>query len=599
MEFPWPFVLHFFLKKEGITLKRIIKYVLKYKLLIIIPTIAMLLNIGLDLVTPYLSKELVDKAILGGDGSLVTPLLLGILGITIVRAITGYIKEYLFDVLGTDVHRDIKVELFKHIQILPFKYFDNINTGELMSRIGEDVENIWQTLSFGLRLFIENAIYFVFGSIALLYINYKLALACILIMIPIAFVAVSLEKKEGKIYDDISDQNAELNTTAEENIAGVRLVKAFAREKHEILKFLNMNKTYYKLNMKQAKVLSNHLPLMEFLTNLSIVIMITLGGYFVIKGELTIGELVAFNGYIFSMIWSMRMLGWLTNMLAQNKASAKKIFKILDTEPEIKNKENCITPAKIGGEIEFKNVDFKYNNEEILNDINFKVAQGSTIAIMGTTGSGKSSLVNLIGRYYDVLKGEVLIDGVDVRDLDIYTLRNSMAVVPQEVFLFSDTIEENLKLGMPEGNLKDIKEACSLACAEEFINELPKGYETIIGERGIGLSGGQKQRLSIARALIKKAPILILDDSTSALDMETEFQLLKNLNERKKGSTTFIIAHRISAVKNADIILFMDNGRIAERGTHEELLKLKGKYYEIYKEQFKDFVEDVEGREVV
>lgn len=579
-------------------LKRILKYIGRYKVLVIVPTIAMIFSIILDLMIPYLSKELIDKVIIGGNKTLIVPILSAILVITILRSIIGYIKEYLFDVFGTYVHRDIKVDLFEHIQKLPFKYFDNMNTGELMSRIGEDVENIWRTLSFGLRLFIENIIYVIFASIALLYLNYKLAIACILVMIPIGFIAINLEKKESKVYDDISDHNAEMNTVAQENIAGVRLVKAFAREKHEILKFLNMNKAYYKLNMKQAKVLSDHFPFMEFLTNLSIVIMITFGGYLVIKGE-SIGTLVAFNGYIFNLIWPMRMLGWLTNMLAQNKASTKKIFKILDIDPEIKNSDNPIKPSMIKGDIEFKNVSFKYNSEEVLKNINFKVRKGMTVAVMGTTGSGKSSLINLIGRYYDVSEGGVYIDGTNIKDLDLYTLRNSMAVIPQEVFLFSDTVEENLKLGKSEGTLEEIKEACSLACADKFIENLPEGYNTVIGERGIGLSGGQKQRLSIARALIKEAPILILDDSTSALDMETEFKLLKNLNERKKQSTTFIIAHRISAVKNADLIIFMDNGEIAEYGTHRELLEKNGKYYEIYSEQFKDFIKESEEKEVI
>lgn len=592
-------VVFLFAKKGGnLIMKRIFNYVWKHKLLVIIPSISMLLTIIIDMFNPYLRKELIDKVITGKQASLLPKILLGLVIITIGKAVFGYIKEYLFDVLSTKVNIDIKQSLFDHIQSLPFSYFDKMNTGELMSRIGEDVDNIWRTISFGLRLFVENIIYFVMSTAILFYLNWKLALACIIIMVPIAYIAMKLEKKIMNSYEKLSDQGAVLNTAAQENIAGVRLVKAFAREKHEILKFLNMNKTNYELNMDQAKIIGNHFPPIEFLTNISIVIMITFGGSLVIKDEITLGTLVAFSEYIWNLIWPMRMLGWLTNMMAQNNASAKKIFAIMDTEPNIKSSIDSLSLSSIRGNINFKNVSFKYDEEYILKNINLNVPAGNTIAIMGTTGSGKSSIVNLIGRYYDVNEGEILIDGVNVKKLNLDQLRSNMSVVSQDVFLFSDTIEQNIKFGNKEATMEDIKEACRLACANDFIEELSKGYETIIGERGIGLSGGQKQRISIARALVRKAPIIILDDSTSALDMETEYSLLKNLSQRKVNATTFIIAHRISAVKNADQILFVDNGQIVERGTHEELLALKGRYYDICSEQFKDF-EDLGNEEVV
>lgn len=575
-------------------MKRILKYTLKQGYFLLIPCIALFLNIALDLILPLVSKGLVDKVVVGGEYNLLFSLLISLLGITLIRAIAGYVEEYTFDVLGSNVHRDLKEELFNHIETFHYGYFDNMNTGELMSRITGDVESIWNTLGFGLKICISDLVYFVLGSIFLISLSPKLGIACTLVMIPIGFLAISLEKKEDEIYGDISDQRAEMNTTAEENIAGVRLVKAFGREKHEILKFLGMNRKNFKLNMQQANILSKHLPAMELFANSSIIIMICFGGYLVIKGEMTLGGLVAFNGYIGNMIWTMKDLGWVTNMLAQNKASCKKIFNILDTKTQIKNIDNPVV-GNIKGNIEFNHVDFKYGDEKILENINFKVEQGMTVAIMGTTGSGKSSIVNLIGRYYDVKSGEVLVDGVDIKERELKNLRSSIAIVPQDVFLFSDTIKENIGLGNRTPSFEEIKEACSLACAEEFIDGLPNGYDTIVGERGIGLSGGQKQRLSIARALVKKAPILILDDSTSALDMETEFKLLKNLKNMESKSTIFIIAHRISAVKNADLILFMEDGKILEQGTHKELVNKHGKYYEIYKEQFKDFIINNEG----
>ena len=570
-------------------MKRVMNYVFRYKLILLVPSISMLLVIIACMFEPYFQKLFIDKVIANGERNLIPYLIGGILIINIIKALFGYIKEYLFDYLSVKVTKDLKEDLFNHIQMLPFKYFDTMNTGELMSRIGEDVENIWRTISFGLRLFFENALYFIFSTVILFYLNWKLALACLVIMLPIAIIAMKLEKKMLDSFEQISDQGAIINTTAQENIAGVRLVKAFGREKHEILKFLKMNKQNYKLNMEQAKIIADFFPPIELLTNISLVIMVALGGALVITKEISLGTLVAFSGYIWNLIWPMRMLGWLTNMIAQNNASANKIFKIMDIDPAIKDSDNPLSPALLKGNIKFKNVSFKYREEEILKNVDLDIPAGSTVALMGTTGSGKTSIINLLGRYYDVSEGKVLIDGIDVRNIKLDILRNAISIVPQDVFLFSDTIEENIRFGNRNANDEELLQASTLACASEFISELSDGYATIIGERGLGLSGGQKQRISIARALVRKAPILILDDATSALDMETEFQLLKNLNTLNNSATVFIIAHRISAVKNADIILFLDNGRVIEKGTHEELLKLKGKYYEVYKEQFKDF----------
>ncbi len=570
-------------------MKRVMNYVFRYKLILLVPSISMLLVIIACMFEPYFQKLFIDKVIANGERNLIPYLIGGILIINIIKALFGYIKEYLFDYLSVKVTKDLKEDLFNHIQRLPFKYFDTMNTGELMSRIGEDVENIWRTISFGLRLFFENALYFIFSTVILFYLNWKLALACLVIMLPIALIAMKLEKKMLDSFEQISDQGAIINTTAQENIAGVRLVKAFGREKHEILKFLKMNKQNYKLNMEQAKIIADFFPPIELLTNISLVIMVALGGVLVITKEISLGTLVAFSGYIWNLIWPMRMLGWLTNMIAQNNASANKIFKIMDIDPAIKDSDNPLSPASLKGNIKFKNVSFKYREEEILKNVDLDIPAGSTVALMGTTGSGKTSIINLLGRYYDVSEGKVLIDGIDVRNIKLDILRNAISIVPQDVFLFSDTIEENIRFGNRNATDEELLQASTLACASEFISELSDGYATIIGERGLGLSGGQKQRISIARALVRKAPILILDDATSALDMETEFQLLKNLNTLNNSATVFIIAHRISAVKNADIILFLDNGQVVEKGTHEELLKLKGKYYEVYKEQFKDF----------
>lgn len=579
-------------------MKRVFKYVWNYKWLVIVPVITMTLAIALDMFNPYLQKAITDKVFIDGQTNLLWPILWGFIGITLGRAVLGYTKEYLFDVLSAKISIDLKKDLFDHIQTLPFKYFDNMNTGELMSRIGEDVDNVWRSISFGIRLFIENIIYFVTASVILFFLNWQLALICLIGMPPIAYLALKFEKKIGESYGKLSDQGVILNTAAQENIAGVRLVKAFAREKHEILKFLKLNQENFNLTMEQNRIISNYFPPIEFLTNIAIVFLVALGGIFVMHKTMPLGTLVAFSGYIWMLIWPMRMLGWLTNLLAQANASAKKIMNIFNVEPEIKDSEDSLRLPRVNGDIEFKNVSFKYRDEYVLRNINLKVKAGSTVAIMGTTGSGKSSIINLIGRYYDVTDGAIYVDGNDVREVNLKDLRSRMSIVPQDTFLFSSSIEENIRFGKEDASLDEIREACKLACADDFIEELDDKYDTVIGERGIGLSGGQKQRLAIARALIRNSSILILDDATSALDMETEYRLLKNLNERHKNATTFIIAHRISAVKNADQIIYIDNGRIIEKGTHEQLLQKKGKYYEIYCEQFKDF-DTIDAKEEV
>lgn len=570
-------------------MKRILKYVSKYKGTVIIGTMCMLIVIGVDLFLPYLQQVFIDSGLMKGNQNVIVSVLVWIGIITIIKAMLGYGKEFLYDVLSSWVHQDIKNDLFAHIQTLEFEYFDNMNTGELMSRIGEDAENIWQTIGYGMRLFIENIIYFVISTIILFVLNYKLALACFIVMIPIGFIGIKLENKFGETYSKISDQTAEINTIAQEDIAGIKLVKAFSREKYEINKFLKMNKVYYDLNMEQAKIIGDYFPPIEFLTNIALVIMIVLGGFLVMDGEVSIGILVAFNGYIWNLIWPMRMLGELTDLLSRTVSSANKIFAIMDKDPSIKTKENFKDVKNIKGNIKFEGVNFKYDDKLVLKNINLDIKAGSTVAIMGATGAGKSSLINLIGRYYDTCKGSIKIDGIDIKEYNLEFLRKNMAIVPQETFLFSETILNNIKFSNENESFEEIKEASKLACANEFIEGLELGYNTEIGERGIGLSGGQKQRIAIARALVRKAKILILDDSTSALDMETEHELLKNLSNRKHESTTFIIAHRISAVKNADLIIYLEDGQIKESGTHDELLKKKGRYYDIYNDQFRDF----------
>ncbi|GAA0096807.1 ABC transporter ATP-binding protein [Clostridium perfringens] len=562
-------------------------YISKRMVFLIVPILAMIIVLGIDSFFPYLQKIFVDDILLGSDKSKLGLFFGVFLGLSLLRGILGYIKEFLFDKFSLNVSKEIRMDLFKKIQSFEFSFFDSTNTGELMSRIGEDIDIVWETISYGLRLLIEGIILFIISVTIMMSMSPSLTIICLVILLPVGVLAILVNKKFHRNYSKISDKVADINLMAQQDIAGIRLVKAFAREKYETEKFLKVNKDYYDLNITQARILSNFLPVIDLLTNLTPVAMIIYGGYLVIKGNITMGTLLAFSSYILNLSFCVKNIGGLVNMMSQNRASMDKIFNILKRKPQITSMENSYNPDKVKGEIEFKNVSFRYNEEEVLKKINLKIPAGSTVAIMGETGCGKSSILSLIGRHYDVSSGEVLIDGVNVKKWNLDSLRENMAVVFQDTFLFSDSIKDNIDFG---GNKSEdeIIEAAKDSCAYDFIKEMPEGFETEVGERGLGLSGGQKQRLAIARALVRKTPILILDDATSALDMETEFNVLKNLSKKQDKATTFIIAHRISGVKDADIILFMKDGEIVEMGDHESLLNKKGYYYSVYCHQFQD-----------
>lgn len=551
---------------------------------------SMIIATGLDMVYPQITQRIVDEVIIGGKMEMLTGLLVGIVAVGIGRCIFGYCKEFSFDVLSSKIGAQIRKDLFRHIQTLSMNYFDNTNTGELMARVKDDVDKIWNAMGYVGMLTIEVAIHVSMVLYCMFHLNWKLALIPLVTMISCGAIAIIMERKLDKIYEDISEENAVLTTVAEENLAGVRTVKAFAREKFEIEKFLSHNKRYYDLNISQLKVLVKYYPYFQFVGKALPVAMTILGGISVMHGNMTLGALVAFVEYSRNCTWPMEMLGWLTNDLSSAVASYKKIKKIYGETAMIKDEEQPVVLEQVKGDISFEHVSFSIEGKNILSDINFTVPAGKTIGIMGATGSGKSSIVNLLQRFYDVSDGAVKVDGTDVRKLSLKQLRSSISVVLQDVFLFSDTIEENIKMGqrkvMP---FDEIRRAADCAQAKDFIEKMDEQYATVIGERGVGLSGGQKQRISIARAIAKQAPILILDDSTSALDMETEHEIQKTLNELK-DTTKVIIAHRISAVCHADEIIYLKDGGIAERGTHQELLAKRGLYYETYMAQYGTFL---------
>lgn len=542
--------------------------------------------IVLDMLYPKITQSIVDQVILGGKIELLTKLLIGITVVGIGRSVFGYYKEFTFDVLASKIGSQLRKDLFGHIQTLSIRYFDQANTGELMARVKDDVDKIWNALGFVGMLVIEVLIHVSLVLYCMFTLSWKLALVPLTAMMVCGVMAVVMERRLDTVYEEISEENAVLTTVAEENLAGVRTVKAFAREKHEIAKFLAHNERYYELNISQSKIMVRYYPFFQFIGKVLPVCMAVLGGFSVINGTLTLGALVAFIEYSRNCTWPMEMIGWLTNDLSAAFASYKKLKNIFDETAKIKDREDAVVLNQVQGEIAFEHVSFGLDGKQILSDIDFKLQKGKTLGIMGATGSGKSSLIHLLQRFYDTDTGCVRFDGVDVRDLTLQQLRGNINVVLQDVFLFSDTIEENIKMGQRRQlEMPQVRKAARRAQASDFIEAMEDAYQTVIGERGVGLSGGQKQRISIARALSKQSPVLVMDDSTSALDMETEHEIQKMLQELK-GTTKIIIAHRISAVCQADEILYLDHGRIAERGTHEELLKRHGLYYETYKAQY-------------
>ncbi|MCI8984957.1 MAG: ABC transporter ATP-binding protein [Lachnospiraceae bacterium] len=570
-------------------MKKISSYIWDYKFSYLGAIASLLIAVTLDMMGPRLMALVVDDVIVGGNITELKYLLLGFLGVGIGRCVFQYVKEYTFDKNGIRISADMRRDLFRHVQGLSADFFDRTNTGELMARVKEDIDRIWDAIGYVGMLLIEVIYHTSIILISMYLLNWKLALLPTAAMLMCGTIALLMERKLGKVYEEISEENAKLNTVAEENLAGVRTVKAFAREKHEIGKFLSHNKRYYELNMQQSRVFVRYYPFFSVVSKVLPILTILVGGGFVIKGQMTLGQMTAFVEYSTNIVWPMEMLGWLTNSFSAAVASNKKVRKIYEEKPTIMENAEPVRIEQVAGKVCFDHVSFhKADMYEILHDISFTVEAGRTLGIMGATGAGKTSIVQLLQRMYDATEGAVYLDDVNIKELSLEQLRTSVSYVMQDVFLFSDTINDNIKLGKKERlDFKTVRRASVQAQASDFIERMEETYDTVIGERGVGLSGGQKQRISIARALAKRDPILVLDDSTSALDMETEQMIQQTLRELE-GTTKIIIAHRISAVRHADEIIVLENGSIAERGTHEELLAKRGLYFETYESQYGD-----------
>lgn len=567
-------------------MKTLGSYVQKHWATYTMAIIFMLISIALDMMFPMVTKTIVNDVLVGGVYDNFAFLLVAIMLIGLGRSVFGYFKEFTFDKNCITIGTEMRKDLFDHIQGLSLDYFDDASTGELMARVKDDIDKIYRLVGMAAMMGME----VILNAVLILYFMVRIDL--VLTILPVTFMAICgaaaiiMEQKLDKVYDEISEENALLTTIAEENLAGVRTVKAFAREDYEIKKFYEHNKRYHDLNMQEAKVMIRFYPVFQLAGTLLPVACAVFGGISVIHGKMDLGSLAAYIIYARNCTWPMEELGWITNDISSSIASLKKVKKIYKEHSTLSLDPFAKHVDKVVGEIEFDNVSLKLGDKQILSDISFTLHKGKTLGIMGQTGSGKSTIVNLLQRFYDPTKGTIRLDGTDIRKMDLSQVRSASSVVMQDVFLFSDTIEENIRMGRREDmTMETIVDAAKKAKADSFIDKLDDKYETVIGERGVGLSGGQKQRISIARAISKDAPILVLDDSTSALDMETEAEIQKTLDEIK-SSSRIIVAHRISAVRNADEIIYLKDGHVAERGTHEELLRKKGLYYETYVAQY-------------
>lgn len=574
-------------------------YIRKYKVRLFSGLFLALIVSGLNMINPYLAGTIVDKVIYGQKEDLLWTLLGVLVAITICKSIIRYVYQLMFEKISQHVVFTIREHLYDRLHKMDFSFYDRTRTGDMMARMTGDMETVRHFTAWTIYMIFENLTILLFAIGFMFYIHVPLAFIMLAITPVIGFFAYRLTYEVKPTFSAIREQFSRLNSVVQENISGNRVVKAFAKEEYETEKFTLENEAFKKKNLDSARVWEKYLPTLDSIAGLLVVVMILAGGVMVIHGSLTFGELVMFNSLIWALNNPMRMAGWLINDVQRFIASGEKIEALLNTESNITNKADSAKINHLKGFVEFDRVSFHYGDEQVLEDISFKVMPGQTVAIIGPTGAGKSTIASLLCRFYDTVQGEVRIDGINVKDWDVRKLREHTAVVMQDVFLFSDTIEGNIAYGVPTASFESIRDAATMAEAHDFISSLPEGYDTIVGERGIGLSGGQKQRIALARAILKDSSILILDDTTSSVDMETELRIQRTLKSFQRGRTTFIIAHRISSVKEADLILVMENGKVIERGKHDELLKLRGYYYKVFKNQFGNFDSDSLDKEVI
>ncbi|MCA1184392.1 ABC transporter ATP-binding protein [Bacillus licheniformis] len=572
------------------SLKKLKDFYWPYKKMFLWSIASMLLMTAITVVYPIILQMTIDEVILGGKYGLVIWISLGFIAVMAAKGAATFFHQYLGDMFGIRSVYRLRKELYAKLQRLPFKYYDSAKTGDLMSRLTADVEGIRFFLSFGFAEAIRFILLVTFSLSVMFSYSVPLTLVTIASLPFLGAAVYRFDKKVHPAFRNIRKSFARLNTKVQENISGMNTVKSLSKEDFEIQNFTHSNAHFRTKNLNASFIMSKFFPLMEFIGNICLVALLSFGGWLVMQNSLKPGELVAFFSLVNYLMWPIMNLGYVINLFSQAKASGERLLEILDAEEEITDTEQAVKSGRLNGDVVFSDVSLQYTKEnaEALHGVSFQAERGKTIGLIGATGSGKSSIIQLLSRFYEPTSGRITIDGKPLEHYSLKMLRSNIGVVPQESFLFSSTIRSNISYGKPDASMDEIIESAKRAQAHDFIMELPNQYDTMLGERGLGLSGGQKQRIAIARAICMNPGILILDDSTSAVDMETEHRIQLALREVMRDRTTFIIAHRISSLKHADEILVLDKGVVKERGTHEQLMEANGLYKRIFDLQYKD-----------
>jgi ATP-binding cassette subfamily B protein len=537
--------------------------------------------------SPQIVRWMVDQVLTQGRWTYLVPGAAAVVVAAIVQGFLRYGQRYTMERVSQRVVYELRSDLYRHLQELSFSFYDKAQTGELMSRVTADVEALRQAAGMGLVNGSMHMTTIVGIVITLLIMDWRLALVSLLFLPFLVFAMGRFSSLSHVAWKEVQDQTATLSAAVQENLSGVRVVRAFAREEEEIAKFERANADFQEMNLKAIRLQSFWSNFMNFLTALGAVAVLWFGGRRVMSGAISVGTLIAFNTYLANLLNPVRMVSNIISMFTRAGAGLTRIFELMDTRSDLDEKSDATVLGRLQGEVVFENVSFGYEGTPVLAEINLRVKPGQRVAVLGLTGSGKSSLVNLVPRFYDPTEGRVLVDGHDVRDVTLESLRRNIGMVLQETFLFSTTLRENIAYGKPGATMDEVIVAAKAAQIHDFITSLPDGYETLTDERGVGLSGGQKQRVAIARALLMDTPLLILDESTSAIDVQTEHLIQAAMDRVMQGRTAFVIASRLSTVMNADLVVVLEHGRIAEMGNHAELISKEGLYRTIYDLQLK------------